>query len=289
MLFRSVLSGGGQTPNVRLKSPLDTTVLTLNIVSDRDTFTLPVTGTYFLSVEGYFFGSQISTQTSACVLWSNPPKAPGALFETNTSPDLIVSSVTVTPPSGIQSGQSLTVNWTLQNNGGAPTASSFTDRVTIRNAANNQILVNSTLLYDQTQPGSGPIAAAGQQSRQLTVTLPDGTNAVGLLEVTVTADTFNNVLEQNGAGTGEANNASATTFNSAIAPYPDLQVASVSVSPPGGWVPGMQVTVTWAVTNTGNRFTSNGWSDRVILRNLSTAQTLLNTDRKSTRLNSSHG
>ena len=273
-----VLSGGGQAPNVRLKSPLDTTVLSLGINGDRDTFTLPVTGTYFLSVEGYFFGSQISTQTSAFVLWSNPPKAPGALFETNTSPDLIVSSVTVTPPSGIQSGQSLTVNWTLQNNGGAPTASSFTDRVTIRNTANNQILVNSTLLYDQTQPGSGPIAAAGQQSRQLTVTLPDGTNAVGLLEVTVTADTFNNVLEQNGAGTGEANNASATTFNSAIAPYPDLQVASVSVSPPGGWVPGMQVTVTWAVTNAGSRFTSNGWSDRVILRNLSTAQTLLNTN-----------
>lgn len=269
-----VLSGGGQPPNVRMKSPLDTTLLNLSIQSDRDTFALPVTGTYFLSAEGFFNAGQISTQSSAFVFWSNAAKAPAALLETNTSPDLVVVGVSVTPGSGVQSGQGITVNWTVQNSGGAPTASSFTDRVTVRNTANNQILVNSTVLYDQSQPANGPIAAAGQRTRQLAVTLPDGTNSVGTLEVTVTTDTLNNFLEQNGAGTGEANNASAVQFSSTIAPYPDLRISDLSVLPSSGWVPGSQVTVTWAVTNTGNRFTSNSWSDRVILRNLTTAQTL---------------
>lgn len=268
-----ILSGGGGTPDFRLYSPTGSIVLNLTVASDQDTFVLPATGTYVVAHEGRFT-SVSATQTTAFVFWSNPPKAPGSLFETNSSPDLTVASVSLTPPSGIQSGQGITVNWTLQNSGGAPTASSFTDRVIIRNTATSVVLVNSTLPYDQSQPENGPIPAGGQRNRQRNVVLPDGPAAAGPLEVTVTTDTLNNVLEQNPGGTGEANNASSLAFTTTIAPYPDLRVVSIAATPSGGWFPNGQVTFTWAVTNAGDRFTSNSWSERIVLRNLSTAQTL---------------
>lgn len=269
-----ILSGGGSTPPLKLYSPDGSLVLNRSVSSDLDTFSLPLAGTYLVSLEGTFYG-QVATQTTAFAFWSNPAKVPQPIFATNSSPDMIVTGVGVTPASGVKSGQGITVGWTVQNTGGAPTASSFTDRVTIRNTGSGQILVNSTLLYDATVGGNGPIAPGTSRVRQLAVTLPDGPVSVGTLEVTVSTDTANNILEQNAGGTGEANNSATATFSSALAPYPDLQVAAVSVAPVGGWTPNGSITVTWAVTNAGTRYTSNSWSDRVILRNLSTAQTLV--------------
>jgi hypothetical protein len=267
-----ILSGGGGTPVAKLYAPDGTVLLNRPASSDQDTFILPFTGTYTVGLEGTFY-SQVATQTTAFAFWSNPVKSPQPIFQTNSSPDLIVTGIGVAPAS-VLSGQGIIVGWTDQNSGGAATASSFTDRVTVRNTGTGQILVNSTLLYDASLGSNGPILPGGSRVRQLAVVLPDGAAAVGTLEATVNTDTANNIPEQNAGGTGEANNSASTTFTSTLAPYPDLRVASISVSPAAGWLPGGAINIAWAVTNTGSRFTSNSWSDRVILRNLTTAQTL---------------
>ena len=272
-----IVSGGGSAPALHLYTPVNTRAMSLTVSSDRDGVVLPADGSYLLTLEGRF-SPLVATQTTAFAFWTNPEKPSEPLFQTNSSPDLIVTGVGVVPPSGVQSGQGITVGWTVRNTGGAATASSFTDRVVVRNTGTGQILVNSTLLYDSAAGGNGPIAPSTQRARQLAVQLPDGPAAAGTLEVTVTTDSANNVLEQNSGGTGEANNSATASFSSALAPYPDLRVASVSVQPTNGWRPAQAITVSWVVTNSGPRATSNSWSDRVILRNLTTAQTLVTTN-----------
>src|SRR6185369_14848591 len=131
----------------------------------------------------------------------------------------------VSPGSALQTGQSATVNWTVQNSVNAETDGSFSERVTIRNTGNSQVVSDTVQAYDQSV--SGAIGAGQTRSRQVSITLPNGSAAAGSLEVTVTTDTLNNVAEQNSGGTAEANNARSITIVTTLAPYPDLQVASL--------------------------------------------------------------
>jgi len=109
---------------------------------------------------------------------------------------------------------------------------SFTDRVTIRHAVTGIILADNTLFYDEFNPGNGTIAPSATRQRQLTVRLPDGTQSVGVLQVTVTADAQNDIPENN-----EANNSHSTNVTTTLAPYPDLLVASVGAVPPTAGCP----------------------------------------------------
>jgi uncharacterized protein (DUF697 family) len=263
-------SGFGNQPYVRLYSPLNSIVMGQNANADVETFSVPQSGLYVLTVEGHYYDNSPSGNY-AFNLVPNPPQPQQPLFATNNSPDLIVSAVSVSPPSGLQSGDSATVQWTVQNAGNAATAGSFTDRVTIRNTATSLIIVNNTLLYNESDPGNGPIAPGGTRARQLSFTLPDGTNSVGNLEVTVTTDTLNNILELNSGGSGEANNASSTNITTTLAPYPDLLVHSVTATPPTRWLPGSTVSIQWRLTNGGPRAATNDWVDSIVIRNTNTA------------------
>jgi hypothetical protein len=267
-------SGFTSFPYVRLYTPLGDSLLSpVRVDLDADTFSVPQTGSYILAVEGRY------TETAPSGAYSfnlvpNPPQPPTPLFDTNVAPDLVVTGVAVTPPSGLQSGQSATVSWTTRNNGTAATPGSFTERVTVRNTGTAQVIVNRTLFYDEA--ASGAINPSATRNRQLSITLPDGPGGAGNLEVTVTTDTLNNIFEQNGGGTAEANNAASISITTTLAPYPDLQVASLSVAPPSAWGTGSVVTVSWVTTNTGTRATSGSWTENLLVRNTNTSQVIVN-------------
>src|SRR6185312_887539 len=100
-------SGFVYTPYCRLYGPLGNIVQSTSVNSDLDTFTLPQTGTYTLTVEGRVFDPNSSGNYSFNLV-PNPVVPPQPIFTTNVSPDLIVSTITVTPSSGLQSGGSAT-------------------------------------------------------------------------------------------------------------------------------------------------------------------------------------
>ncbi|HAV61613.1 MAG TPA: hypothetical protein DCY13_04520, partial [Verrucomicrobiales bacterium] len=275
--FLGLTAAGGSTPYSRLYRP-DGSILAANYANgDYGQFIAPATGTYLLNVEGAPWSLAITQQVSYAFI-ANPPPTTQPLFAGGTLPDLVVNGVTVTPPSGLQSGQPFTVQWNVRNDGAAAASGSFTDRVLVRNATSSQVILNTTLAYNVGDAGNGPIAPGTQRSRQLALTLPEGVSGAGSFEVVVTADTFNQITEANAGGTAEANNSGTANFNSALAPYPDLEVIDLAASPLPGWAPGTVINMQWAITNSGPRLTATSWVDRVIVRNVSRSQVLLTTN-----------
>ncbi len=264
-------SGFTYPPYTRLYAPLDNLIFAQSISQDADTFTLPQSGTYTLTIEGRVYDLNLSGNYSFNLV-PNPPVPPRPLLLTNVFPDLIVATVSVSPPSGLQSGGAATVQWLDQNIGTGPVDRSFTDRVTIRHAVTGIILADSTLFYDESNPSNGAIAPGATRQRQLTVRLPDGTASVGVLQLTVTTDAQNDISENN-----EANNSHSTNVTTTLAPYPDLLVASVGAVPPTRWLPGSVVTIDWRLTNAGVGVANTNWTDSVVVRNTDTAAVLLNT------------
>src|SRR5207244_6706826 len=114
------------------------------------------------------------------------------------------------------------------------------------------------------------------RDRAYSFALPNGTNAVGNLQFTVTADTFNNLFEYNSSGSGESNNSGSITRASSLAVYPDLLVNNLTVTP-ATLQSGTNIVVNWADANSGNGATAGSFHDRLVIRNLTTDETLLST------------
>ena len=187
-------------------------------------------------------------------------------------PDLQVTNLAVQPATGLQSGGNLVVSWSDSNSGNGSVAGSFDDKVTITNLTTNQVLTSGTVLYNFST--SGPILAGAAQNQQFPYQLPDGTPGVGQLQVTVTTDSGNAIVEYNSAGTAETNNTTSTTVTSAIAPYPDLQPTGLQLSGATGLQSGQNVTVEWNDANTGNGAAAGSWTDTLVVKNTTTGQTL---------------
>ncbi len=270
-------SGGGGSSTARFYSPSGNLLFSRYISDDEPSLTLPITGTYLLAIESRYIETA-DGRTTAFILVPNPPKSTVPLFEDSSLPDLVVPGVTVTPASGLKSGDGFTVNWTVRNDGALATGGAFSDRVIVRNTTLNQIILNSTLLYDPAQPGNGPLAPGSQRARQLPLTLPAGATGAGALEIAITTDTFNQIAEVNSGGTGEANNSRTTNVTAALAPYPDLQITGLRALPAANWSAGLAVQLSWTTTNTGPVATSTSWVDRVLVRNLSRSVVLLTTN-----------
>ena len=133
-------AGFSYQPYCRLYGPLGNILFGQTVNANVDTFTLAQSGACTLTVEGRIYDTHPSG-SYAFNLVPDPPISPQPLYPTNTAPDLVVSAVSVLPAGGLQSGAPVTVQWTDANTGTGTADGSFTDRVTIRNAA--------------TTPGSG--------------------------------------------------------------------------------------------------------------------------------------
>jgi hypothetical protein len=97
---------------------------------------------------------------------------------------------------------------------------------------------------------------------------------VGTRRFTVTTDSGNAITEYNVSGTGESNNTATLDRVSALAPYPDLQVTGLAVSPATGLRSGSAVTVQWNDTDTGNAPAAAPWIDYPKDVNTRTGETL---------------
>jgi hypothetical protein len=184
-------------------------------------------------------------------------------------PDLQVTSLAVTPASGVQSGDTVQLTWYDSNTGTGPTTGAFYDRVVVVNNATRQTVSTTDVYYDPAASGNGAIAAGDLRPRQLPVTLPQGTPGAGQLQFTVTTNYFHQIFEYNTAGPGgtsnaDSNNSASVNTTVALAPYADL--ATTGVTAPALTVGDpAQVTIGWTVTNvgTGTGTTAN-WVGSII-------------------------
>ncbi len=188
-------------------------------------------------------------------------------------PDLQVDSLTVTPGNGWAAGQTVTLNWRVNNTGNAPVDGAWTDSILVRNLSTGATLLNATLHYDPAVDGN--VGAGESRLRAFNFTWPAGVLGSGQFEFIVTTDSASEVFENNPADTGESNNSARITATSA----PDLVVQNLHVAPAGGGAQaqaGDSVTVTWDDLNLGLTATPASWNDRIIVTNLDTGETLLN-------------
>ena len=174
-----------------------------------------------------------------------------------TAVSLAVSGLTTVPSSGLQSSESLVVEWSDTNTGTSAAIGSFYDRVVITNTTTGQQLASSFVEYNAATLGN--LAAGASAPEQYDFTLPNGNAGVGQIQFTVTADYYGDVS----TGQGGANNPASITETSTLAFYPDLATSDVSIVSTVS--PGQQVSVGWTLANDGAATAAGPWTEQVLL------------------------
>ena len=182
---------------------------------------------------------------------------------TLSAPDLRIANLSVSGTPALQAGAELIIRWNTTNQGNALASEAFYDRILVRNTNTAEVLLNSLLPYSPSVIGNGPILPGSSRSRQQAVQLPEGARGTGGLEITVTTDALNQLVEHNPGGNAESNNESLTRVTIAGRPYPDLVVTSVTA--PALGQPGQQVPLIWTIKNNGTTPATNAWSDQLFL------------------------
>lgn len=179
--------------------------------------------------------------------------------------DLVVSDVSADPAGGWNPGDTVTVNWTTTNAGNSATTADFSERLFVRNVMTGQQVQVATVAF------TGALGADEAAQRSTQIIWPTGILGQGIFEISVVTDIFDQVAEANTAATGETNNSTAVTITSA----PDLQIRNLAITnsaPASGDV----ITLTWDESNQGNVGTLAGFDNRLLVQNLTTGETLLN-------------
>ncbi|MCP4966482.1 MAG: hypothetical protein GY926_14780, partial [bacterium] len=187
-------------------------------------------------------------------------------FVTELAPnsDLVATDLTVTPTTGWLPGQTVTVDWTLTNQGTKDADAPWTERLVVTNTSTGRV-VESLDLREMIDP----ILAGQSLARSVEFGWPGGSDTTGVYRFDVIVDAFGEVFETNLAGDAETNNTTFETINSA----PDLIVTEVSVAEAAPEAGG-SLTISWTTRNEGAATTPGNWFDRVWVRNLTTGQTL---------------
>ena len=169
-------------------------------------------------------------------------------------PNLQVTAVN--PPTTAFSSQQTVVEWTVTNNGNAPTNAPFWyDRVWL---SKDNILDGTDInLGEAVNPNYLRIGES--YSNQLTVTLPQGIddNYYFIVKTDVNNNVYEFQKENDNVGVGSATDVQLT-------PPPDLQITSVTA--PNNAFSGRFVSLTWTVKNKGIGATlQSQWYDKVFL------------------------
>lgn len=212
------------------------------------------------------FSVQVTTDVTGLVAEYNASETgetnnSGSLTVTN-APDLQVGGLQVLNGS-LVSGDLVNLQWTVSNQGNAPTPQGWFDRVQVYNQTTGEYLVNVDVAFDPVAATGTALAVGGTITRQFSVRLPEGARAVGDLRITVSVD-------QNAAGaslipeTIESNNDASVIATATPRPYPNLVASDFSA--PATHRSGDSAHFSWTVTNSGNLATDvASWNDRVIL------------------------
>jgi hypothetical protein len=259
----------------KVVDPFGRVVVDKSYNSDSEQTAFSVSGTYLLVFEG-LYNNYAPTQTFTFNV-VRVPNNPTIVLDTlvvSPAPDLFVNSVLVTPDTGLETGDTLQVQWVEENRGVQATAGSWNDRVLLINLDTGEQLASLMVPYDEAGTGNGAILTNEARTRSATITIPDGSRAAGRIGVMVIADATNAIREGNTTGTGEGNNARTLEVQVALALYADLVAEGVTLTPNGNYAPGTVVTAAWTTANRGTRDVTQSWSERLEVVNLSTNQVI---------------
>ncbi|MFH1276958.1 MAG: CARDB domain-containing protein [Candidatus Eisenbacteria bacterium] len=215
--------------------------------SGTATFPNGVDGTYHLFLRTDALGAVSETDEG------NNRDSTQILIEL-TPADLVV--IDVTGPDSVNTGQPVTVQWTVQNQGiGGTEASAWYDAAYL---SRDQILDATDFVLGSKQH-SGILPAESTYTTSLQGTIPSG--YTGTYYLFVKTDKNNQVYEHG----GEGNNFSYDSDGlEVVIPAPaDLVVTSVVV--PDSAFSGDSMTISWTVSNTGLNNAVGLWSDGVYL------------------------
>jgi RHS repeat-associated protein len=171
-------------------------------------------------------------------------------------PNLLVSNIELPSSTGIQSGQDITVAFTVTNGGTVATAAaSWVDRLVL---SRNNVLGDADDIPGGLLPRSGALDPGASYRVERSVALPDG--VTGNYYVIVETDSGNAVNEF----LLEADNVRVSdgTFSVALAPYPDLVAEALSATGPDA---AGAFSVAWQSANLGNRLAA-AWKQRFSAR-----------------------
>ncbi|MCM0593810.1 MAG: CARDB domain-containing protein [Gloeotrichia echinulata DEX184] len=164
-----------------------------------------------------------------------------------SNPDLIVS--TASTPTVAAERASITVNWTVQNQGDVPAIANWYDSVYL----SNNTVFDSSDLYMGDLYITGGLAVGGTYSKQTSFALPEKTGS-GKWYVLVVADRYNNYQQE----TSDTNNVYALPINITV---PDLTVTNATA--PTTAAVSESVSVSWTVQNIGDVTAAADWYDYV--------------------------
>ena len=221
--------------------------------SDTGSVTLPtgISGTYFLFVIAD--SGDVADQGSTASSHFASVALPVAL---TPPPDLEVTSLQTAGPAA--SGQPLTVNWTVTNDGpGAtpPGSTSWVDKIYL---SSNGVFdpESDTSLGTFTHNGTLSLGAAYSQSE--TITLPQSDS--GSYTLLVLTDADHDVYQ----ASDPLDHVASIPLTINQSPLPDLQVSTVAAT--AAAYAGQPITVNWTVANAGAGGTgASTWTDTVYL------------------------
>ena len=153
-------------------------------------------------------------------------------------------------------------SWTTANQGTLAVTGSWEEHVSIRNTTTGLIVLDKTLDDSGGLPVNGTV----------TESVPFAVTGAGHFVATITTDSQNSYYEWNtdGHDAAEQNNTAQTAYDATL----DLQVTNLVTNPDTGLASGSAVTVLWEVANNGNQPVTTSFSERVVIKNTSTGQTL---------------
>lgn len=190
-------------------------------------------------------------------------------FRTLPAPDLVAAALAVQPPTGVLSGQQVLIKWNDSNAGSGPAGGSWFDYLVISNLTSGQKLSEFQVFHDAA--GQGDILSGTSQVVQQGFRLPEGPSGTGTIAVAVTVDYYRNLYDLN-----LANNDAQITFNSSIAPYPDLKIDNISFTPLAPQS-GTTMLIQWGDTNAGSGAVTADFEDHLLVKNVNNGEVLLDT------------
>jgi parallel beta-helix repeat protein len=197
---------------------------------------------------GFTYKWQIVAKNTSC-----STDGPVQVFTVRELPDFIVTNVNV--PSTAFSGKSVSVSWSVKNNGTGPVSGSWWDIVYL----STDLIYNAGDVYMGGVSNPSALNPGQSYNQSISVNLPNGIS--GTYHFVVRSDAYNYQIESN-----EANNDKSDTTGMVVSltPPPDLQV--ISVTKPGTVFSGQTIPVNFTVKNkgTGNTLSST-WYDLVYI------------------------
>ena len=125
--------------------------------------------------------------------------------------DLAIENVRITPAVPVP-GDTLTITWDTINRGNLAANAPFHDRVQVTRLASIPLSLSRIPISDvNVAHPATPLGPGESRSTSVQVVLPAGSSGVGDIEVLITADRNNSVVEYTTLGTAESNIETSTT------------------------------------------------------------------------------